>query len=51
MEVAIPSIANPMNTSYVVISREEERFVNELHDYKEEVRSNSLSEVRKKGTL
>ena len=28
IEVAIPSIANPTDTSYVVISRETERFVN-----------------------
>ena len=39
IEVAIPSIANPTYTSYVVISRETERFVNEIHDHKEELRS------------
>ena len=38
-EVAIPSNADPVNTSYVVISRETERFVNEVHDHKEELRS------------
>ena len=38
MEVAIPSIANPMNTSHVVRSREAERFVYEIHDNKEELR-------------
>ena len=40
-EVAIPSIANPTYTSYVVISREAERFVNEIHDQKEELRSSN----------
>ena len=34
MEVAIPSLANPMNTSYVIKSRETERFVNEIDDHK-----------------
>ena len=28
-----------MDTSYVVVSREAERFVNEIHDHTEEVRS------------
>ena len=41
IEVAIPSVANPMNTSYVVISREEERFVNEIHDHKQEFKSSN----------
>ena len=36
--MSISSIANPANTSYVVISRESERFVNEIHDHKEELR-------------
>ena len=37
-----------MNTSYVVISRETERFVNEIHDHKEELRSsNELLTVEK----
>ena len=31
IEVAIQSISNPENTSYVVITREAERFVNEIH--------------------
>ena len=39
-EVAIPSIANPMDTSYVVISRETERFVNDIN-HKEELRSSN----------
>ena len=30
-----------MNTSCVVISRETERFVNEIHDHKEELRSSN----------
>ena len=38
IEVAIPLIANPTYTSYVVISREAERFVNENHNHKEEFR-------------
>ena len=41
IKVAIPSVANPMDTSYVVISRETERFVNETHDHKEELRSSN----------
>ena len=41
IEVAIPSIATPENTSYVVISREKERFVNEIHDHKQELRSSN----------
>ena len=47
MEVAIPSIVRPVNTSYVVISRGTERFVNEIHDHKEELRSSS--ELHKEG--
>ena len=35
-EVAIQSSANPEYTTYVVISRKEERFVNEIHDHKPE---------------
>ena len=30
IEVAIPPVASPMNTSYVVTSRETDRFVNEI---------------------
>ena len=41
IEDALPSIVNPANTSYVVISRETERFVNEIHDHKEELRSSN----------
>ena len=41
IEVAILSIANPTFTSYVVISREAERFVNEIHDHNEELRSSN----------
>ena len=36
---AIPSIVKPAYTSYVVISRETGRFVNEIHDHKERLRS------------
>ena len=41
IEVAIAPICKPEDTSYVVISRETERFVNEIHDHKEEVGSSS----------
>ena len=41
IEVAIQSIANPEYTTHVVISREEERFVNEIHDHKQELRSSN----------
>ena len=40
-EIAIPSIDKPAYTSYFVISRETERFVNEIHDQKEELRSSN----------
>ena len=47
----IPSIASPMDTSHVVISRESERFVNEIHDHKEELRSSNelLTELQVSG--
>ena len=41
IEVAIPSIANPTSTSYVVTSREAQHFVNEIHVHKEELRSSN----------
>ena len=41
IEVVIPSMANPMDTSHVGISRETKRFVNEIHDHKEELRSSN----------
>ena len=40
-DIAIPSIFNPFETSYVVISSETERFVGELRDHKKEIRSSS----------
>ena len=40
-KLQIQSIANSENTSYVVISREEERFVIEIHDHKQELRSSN----------
>ena len=40
-EVAIPSICKPWDTTYVVISTETERFANEIHDHKEEVKSSN----------
>ena len=46
IEVAIPSIAYPMDTSYAVMSRETGRFVNEIHDHKEELRSEFYEEER-----
>ena len=39
IEVSIPSIAFPVDTSYVVISRETARFVNDIHDHKEGIMS------------
>ena len=39
LEILIPSIFNPIETSYVVISRETERFVDQIHDHKKELRS------------
>ena len=41
IEVAIPSIANSTYTSYVVKSREAERFVNEIHNLNEELRTSN----------
>ena len=35
-EISIPSFFNLEERSYVVISRETERFVDEIHDHKEE---------------
>ena len=40
-EVAILSICNPEDTSYVLFSRETERFVNEIRDHIAEVRSSN----------
>ena len=40
-EVAIRSIANPEYTTYVIKSREEERFVNGIHDHNQELRSSN----------
>ena len=48
IEVAIHSIANPEHTTYVAISTEEERFLNEIHDRKEELRSRIRKKWRKK---
>ena len=41
IEVAIPSICKPRDTTHVVISTETERLVNEIHNHKAEVRSNN----------
>ena len=41
IEVAIQSIADPEYTTYVVISRDEERFGNEIHDHKQELKSSN----------
>ena len=41
IEVAIQTIANPEYTTFVVKSREEERFVNEIHDHRQELRSSN----------
>ena len=39
LEVSIPSICRPGDITYVLISRESERFVNEIHTHDAEVRS------------
>ena len=39
MEIAIPSVADPKNTSYVVITRGADRFANEIHGHKQQLRS------------
>ena len=41
IEIANPSIDKPANASYVVLSRETQRFVDEMHDHKEELRSSN----------
>ena len=41
LEVAIPSNSKTGDTSYVVISKETVRFVNEIHKHNTEVRSSS----------
>ena len=41
IKVAIPSICKPEDTSHVVISRETERFVNQIYDHKAEVGSST----------
>ena len=51
IEVAIPSIANPANTTYVVISRETSRVVNEIHDHKEELRSSNELLTKLQGSV
>ena len=38
LEVAIPSICKPGDVTYVVISRENERFVNEIHTHEAETK-------------
>ena len=38
LEVAIPSMCKPGDVTYVVISRETERFVNEIHTHEAETR-------------
>ena len=39
VEVAIPSICNPGGVTHVMISREKERFVNEIHTHEAKTRS------------
>ena len=41
IEVSIPSICEPEDTSHVVKSRETDSFENEIHDYTAEVRSSN----------
>ena len=38
IEVATQTSANPEYTTYVVISREEERLLNEIHDHKRDTK-------------
>ena len=40
-EISIPSTLNSREASHVVISRETQRFVHEIHDHKKELRSSS----------
>ena len=51
IEIAIPLVADPKNSSYVVITRETERLVNEIHDHKKELRSSSelLADLQESG--
>ena len=51
IDIAIPSIVILANTSYVVISRETERFVNENYDHKEELRSSSELLTAERGSI
>ena len=39
IEIAIPSFCKPRDVTYVVISRETERFVNEIHTHEARIRS------------
>ena len=39
IEIAVPSICKPGDVTYVVISRETERFVNEIHTHEARRRS------------
>ena len=50
IEISIPSNVNPANTSYVVVSRETKRFVNKIHDHKEELRSSNELLTAEKGS-
>ena len=51
IEVAIQSISNPENTSHVVITREAERFVIEIHDHRQELRASNelLANIHESG--
>ena len=40
-EISIPSTLKHETTSYVVITEETERFVDEIHDHKDEIRSST----------
>ena len=44
-------MANPMDTSYVGIAKETKRFVNEIHDHKEELTSSNelLADFQRSG--
>ena len=51
IEIASPSVADPMNKSYVVITRETDRLVHEIHDHKQELRSSNelLADLQESG--
>ena len=51
IEVAIPSISKPGDVTYAMISIETERYVNDIHDHKEELRSSNQSLTELQGSI